>query len=57
MVHYTGWLWENKRQEEADVRQLGKAGKPFPFALGKRKVIAGWDEGVSTMKVGGSASC
>ena len=28
-------------------------GEPFGFALYRHKVIAGWDEGVSTMKVGG----
>ena len=27
--------------------------EPFEFPIGKGRVIAGWDEGVSTMKVGG----
>ena len=27
-------------------------GDPFRFVLGKGKVIAGWDQGVATMKVG-----
>ena len=28
-------------------------GEPFSFPIGEREVIAGWDEGVATMKVGG----
>jgi len=29
------------------------AGRPFTFALGAGQVIAGWDQGVRGMKVGG----
>ena len=29
-------------------------GDPFNFPLGGRRVIAGWDEGVQGMKVGGT---
>ena len=28
-------------------------GSPFEFPIGKQRVIAGWDEGVASMKVGG----
>lgn len=28
-------------------------GEPYVFTLGKRRVVQGWDEGVSTMRVGG----
>ena len=32
----------------------GDRGQPFQFTLGAHQVIAGWDEGVAGMKVGGS---
>jgi peptidylprolyl isomerase len=28
-------------------------GEPFAFPIGQHRVIAGWDEGVATMKAGG----
>jgi FKBP-type peptidyl-prolyl cis-trans isomerase len=51
VMHYTGWLWQNSKGKKFDS-SLDR-GEPFPFVIGKRQVIAGWDEGVSTMKVGG----
>ncbi len=48
VVHYTGWLTNGKRFDSSVLRE-----KPFKFQLGKGKVIAGWDEGVASMKVGG----
>jgi peptidylprolyl isomerase len=48
VVHYTGWL-EDGTQFDSSVDR----GQPFSFALGTGGVIAGWDEGVATMKVGG----
>ena len=54
-VHYTGWLFD-----EAAPDQKGKKfdssrdrGDPFGFPLGGGRVIAGWDQGVAGMKVGG----
>lgn len=46
-VHYTGWL---PNGEEFDS---SRAGLPFTFTLGAGSVIAGWDEGVQGMQVGG----
>jgi FKBP-type peptidyl-prolyl cis-trans isomerase FkpA len=47
-VHYTGWLLEGDKFDSSLDRN-----QPFQFTLGKGMVIAGWDEGVAGMKVGG----
>jgi FKBP-type peptidyl-prolyl cis-trans isomerase len=47
-VHYTGWLTNGTKFDSSVDR-----GKPFDFMLGAHQVIAGWDEGVKGMKVGG----
>lgn len=55
-VHYTGWLLDpsaaDKRGKKFDSSK--DRGQPFEFQLGKGDVIAGWDEGVAGMKVGGT---
>ena len=48
-VHYTGWLTDGRKFDSSKDRN-----DPFAFALGARHVIAGWDEGVQGMKIGGS---
>ena len=50
-VHYVGRL-ENGKEFDNSV----KRGQPIEFVLGNGQVIAGWDEGISLMKVGGKAS-
>ena len=47
-VHYTGWLTDGSKFDSSKDRN-----DPFVFPLGARHVIAGWDEGVQGMKVGG----
>jgi peptidylprolyl isomerase len=51
-MHYTGWLYENGAKGEKFDSSVDR-GQPFEFAIGMHQVIAGWDEGVATMKVGG----
>jgi len=51
VVHYTGWLWQNNAKGRKFDSSVGR--EPLPFRVGKGEVIQGWDEGVSTMKVGG----
>ena len=54
-VHYTGWLYDetagNKHGSQFDSSR--DHGEPFSFVLGAGNVIAGWDQGVAGMRVGG----
>jgi FKBP-type peptidyl-prolyl cis-trans isomerase FkpA len=52
VMHYTGWLYENGAKVQKFDSSVDR-GQPFEFPIGQHKVIAGWDEGVATMKVGG----
>jgi len=52
VMHYTGWLYE-RGAKGAKFDSSHDRGSPFEFIIGRRQVIAGWDEGIATMKVGG----
>jgi peptidylprolyl isomerase len=51
-VHYTGWLYENGAKGKKFDSSVDR-NEPFSFPIGQGRVIAGWDEGVGSMKVGG----
>lgn len=48
-VHYVGVAWSTQREFDASWNR----GDTFEFRLGAGQVIAGWDQGVAGMKVGG----
>ncbi len=55
-VNYTGWLWDSSKTDQKGVEFDTTTGRgPFSFTLGASpaQVIAGWDQGLVGMKVGG----
>jgi len=48
-VHYVGVSWRTGKQFDASWDR----GETFRFRLGEGAVIAGWDQGVAGMRVGG----
>jgi hypothetical protein len=49
VVHYTGTLLDGTKFDSSR-----DSGTPFQFQLGAGRVIQGWEQGVSGMKVGGT---
>ena len=55
-VNYTGWLYDANAAQNHGTQfdsSLGAGRTPFVFRMGVGQVIAGWDQGVLGMKVGG----
>lgn len=52
-VYYKGWLTDGRL---FDMTRPDKDGKPQPFVftMGEHRVIAGWEQALSGMKVGGT---
>jgi len=48
-VHYVGVSWKDGGQFDASWDR----GSTFKFTLGRGQVIAGWDQGVAGMRIGG----
>ncbi|HEX4362094.1 MAG TPA: FKBP-type peptidyl-prolyl cis-trans isomerase [Pseudonocardia sp.] len=48
-VHYVGVAWSSGEEFDSSWNR----GTPLSFRLGVGQVIAGWDQGVQGMKVGG----
>lgn len=48
-VHYAGNAWSTRQQFDASWDR----GETFTFRLGAGEVIAGWDQGVAGMHIGG----
>jgi FKBP-type peptidyl-prolyl cis-trans isomerase FkpA len=55
IVHYTGWLYDQNAPEQKGTKfdSSRDRGDAFSFDLGNGDVIAGWDQGVAGMQVGG----
>ena len=55
-LHYTGWLYDQASADHKGRKfdSSKDSNQPFEFRLGGGDVIAGWDEGLAGMKVGGT---
>lgn len=55
-VHYTLWLRDTSTDSgRGEMLQSSKdTGRTFTFTIGQGSVIAGWDQGLPGMKVGGT---
>jgi FKBP-type peptidyl-prolyl cis-trans isomerase FkpA len=54
VVNYTGWLYDGSQADQKGAQFDSSAGfGPLTFILGRGDVIAGWDQGLVGMKVGG----
>jgi FKBP-type peptidyl-prolyl cis-trans isomerase FkpA len=53
-VNYTGWYYDASKTDKKGLEFDSSAGQtPLTFTLGAATVIAGWDQGLVGMRVGG----
>lgn len=53
-VNYTGWLYDaGAKDRHGKEFDSTAGGEPIRFMLGAGEVIAGWDQGIRGMRVGG----
>ncbi len=52
-VHYSGWIQNPDGSKWLRFDTSREIGRPLEFRLGRRQVIAGWEEGISGMRLGG----
>ena len=54
-VNYTGWLYDANAKDRhgTEFDSSAENGEPISFTLGAGEVIAGWDQGIRGMHVGG----
>jgi len=53
-VNYTGWLYDaDAKDHHGKEFDSTQGGEPIRFTLGAGEVIAGWDQGIRDMHVGG----
>jgi FKBP-type peptidyl-prolyl cis-trans isomerase FkpA len=54
-VHYTGWLYEEYTADHHGTKfdSSRDRNQPFSFVVGETNIIAGWNQGIVGMKVGG----
>ena len=53
-VNYTGWLYDTSQPDSKGAQfDASTPGTPFSFKLGSGQVIAGWEQGLVGMHVGG----
>jgi FKBP-type peptidyl-prolyl cis-trans isomerase FkpA len=54
-VNYTGWLYDTTKTDQKGLQfDSSASGPPLTFTLGAGQVIAGFDQGMPGMKVGGA---
>ena len=54
-VNYTGWIYDPLKADRQGLQfETSLGSTPFSFQLGAGQVIAGWDQGIAGMKVGGT---